>query len=79
MLGGGIFFVYLSKLKYMNNELSIIVLKERIEFIKQQLPQDEFTVAEHEDDNFFRVVFNKIDSFTLLNLFHAGVVCGGKL
>ena len=62
----------------MNNELSIIVLKERIEFIKQQLPQDEFTVAEHEDDHFFRIVFNKIDSFTLLNLFHAGFMCGIK-
>ena len=77
MLGGGIFFVYSSKLKYMNNELSIIVLKERIDFIKQQLSKDEFTVSEYED-GFFKIVFNKIDCFTLLGLFHAGFVCGTK-
>ena len=68
MLGGGIFFVYLSKLKYMNNELSIIVLKERIDFLKQQLPKNDFTVLEYEDDSFFKIVFNKIDCFTLLGL-----------
>ena len=61
----------------MNNELSIIVLKERIDFIKQQLSKDEFTVSEYED-GFFKIVFNKIDSFTLLGLFHAGFVCGTK-
>ena len=78
MLGGGIFFVYLSKLKIMDN-LFIIVLKDRINFLTQQLPKDEFTLLEYEDDNFFKVVFNKIDSFTLLNLFHAGIRCGNKL
>jgi len=62
----------------MNKELSIIVLKERIDFIKQQLSKDEFTVLEYEDNSFFKVVFNKIDSFTLLGLFHAGFVCGSK-
>jgi hypothetical protein len=62
----------------MNNELSIIVLKERIEFIKQQLSKDEFTVLEYEDNDFFKIVFNKIDCFTLLGLFHAGFVCGTK-
>ena len=61
----------------MNKELSIIVLKERIDFIKQQLSKDEFTVSEYED-GFLKVVFNKIDSFTLLGLFHAGFVCGTK-
>lgn len=63
----------------MTNELSILVLKERIEFIKQQLSKDEVTVSEYEDDSFFKVVFNKIDNFTLLSLFHAGIKCGVKL
>ena len=78
MLGGGIFFVYLSKLKIMDN-LFIIVLKERIDFFKQQIPKDKFTVVEHEDKGFLKIVFNEIDNFNLLNLFHAGVVCGQKL
>jgi len=63
----------------MNNELFIIVLKERMNFITQQLPKKTFTVLEYEDDNFLKVVFNEIDNFTLLNLFHAGVVCGNKM
>jgi hypothetical protein len=62
----------------MNKELSIIVLKERIDFIKQELSKDEFTVLEYEDNNFLKVVFNKIDCFTLLGLFHAGFLCGAK-
>ena len=62
----------------MDKELSIIVLKERIDFIKQELSKDEFTVLEYEDNNFFKVVFNKIDCFTLLGLFHAGFMCGVK-
>lgn len=63
----------------MTNELSIIVLKDRIDFITQQLSKDEFTASEYEDDNdFFRIVFNKIDSFTLLSLFHAGFHAGMK-
>ncbi len=62
----------------MNRELSIIVLKERIEFIKQQLSKDDFTILEYEDDSFFKIVFNKIDCFTLINLFHAGFMCGAK-
>ena len=60
------------------DNLFIIVLKDRINFLTQQLPKDEFTLLEYEDDNFFKVVFNKIDSFTLLNLFHAGFMCGVK-
>ena len=35
----------------MNNELSILVLKDRIDFITQQLSKDEFTASEYEDDN----------------------------
>ena len=62
----------------MNKELSIIVLKDRVEFIKQQIPKDKFTVVEHEDDGFLKIVFNEIDNFTLLNLFHAGFLCGAK-
>jgi len=62
----------------MNKELSIIVLKERIDFIKQELSKDEFTILEYEDNNFLKVVFNKIDCFTLLGLFHAGFLCGAK-
>ena len=63
----------------MTNELFILVLKERIDFFKQQLPKDDFIISEYGDDNsFFKIVFNKIDSFTLLGLFHAGVVCGNK-
>ena len=64
----------------MTNELSIIVLKDRIDFFKQQLSENEFTVSEYEEDNdFFRIIFNKIDCFTLLGLFHAGIRCGQKL
>ena len=59
------------------NDLFIIVLKERAPFIIKQFPKNEITVLEHGND-FLKIMFNTINSFTLLDLFHAGFMCGVK-
>jgi len=59
------------------DNLFIIVLKDRAPFIIKQFPKNEITVLEHGND-FFKIIFNTINSFTLLDLFHAGFLCGAK-
>ena len=60
------------------NNLSIIVLKERAPFIIKQFPKSEITVLEHGND-FLKIIFNTINSFTLLDLFHSGIDYGKEL
>ena len=60
------------------NNLSIIVLKERAQFILDQVHEDEVTVSEYSKD-FLQIMFNKINEFTLLALFHSGIDYGKEL
>ena len=60
------------------NNLFIIVLKERAPFIIKQFPKNEITVLEHGND-FLKIIFNTINSFTLLDLFHSGIDYGKEL